>query len=200
MMAKKKTFLLTFIVASGLSIAQNSGFQWVRQFGGLSKASNSPPPFSYCSGIFVKADLTGNVYTAGWFSGTVDFDPGVGVFNLTSTIPQADTSDMFVSKLDAAGNFIWAFKIGYFYPLWSGLSVIELDAGGNLYLAGGFKGTVDFDPGPGIFNLTSTGSGDDAFLCKYNSSGNFLWARQISGTAGEGINDLTFDNSGNILA
>jgi hypothetical protein len=199
MTTKTNTFVLGFICVLTLACGQSSGLQWVKQFGGPSKPPSSPPPFSYCSGIFVKADQIANVYTAGWFTGTIDFDPGAGIFNLTSTVQHDDTSDMFVSKLDAAGNFIWAFKIGYFTPLWTGLRVIKLDAGGNLYLAGDFGGTVDFDPGPGVFNLTSTGSGGDAFLCKYNSSGNFLWARQISGTGGEGIVDIVFDNSGDIL-
>ncbi|MCL6499491.1 MAG: GNAT family N-acetyltransferase, partial [Firmicutes bacterium] len=46
----------------------------------------------------------------GYFEGTVDFDPGPGVFNLTSAgIP--GYSDIFVLKLDAAGNFLWARSI-----------------------------------------------------------------------------------------
>ena len=35
---------------------------------------------------------------------TADFDPGIDTFNLTS----AGQQDIFISKLDPAGNFIWA--------------------------------------------------------------------------------------------
>jgi hypothetical protein len=53
-------------------------------------------------GIDVALDSAGNVYTTGFFLGTVDFDPGAGTFNLTS----AGSGDLFVSKLDASGNFV----------------------------------------------------------------------------------------------
>ena len=36
------------------------------------------------------------------------FDPGAGVFNLTS----AGGGDIYIQKLDANGNFIWAKKMG----------------------------------------------------------------------------------------
>ncbi|MBK7970694.1 MAG: hypothetical protein IPK08_18205 [Bacteroidetes bacterium] len=45
-------------------------------------------------GISVEVDAAGNVYTTGAFSGTVDFDPGVGASNLTSF----GSSDIYVSN------------------------------------------------------------------------------------------------------
>lgn len=69
----------------------------------------------------------------------------------------------------------WATKIGaqgYDY----GKSAI--DASGNVYSTGLFTGTVDFDPGPGVFNLTPPG-GDDIFISALDSKGKFLWAKQI---------------------
>ena len=65
---------------------------------------------------------------------------------------------MFVSKLDAAGNFVWAKNItGASGAV--GYSIV-LDAANNVYAAGAFAGTADFDPGAGTANLTSAGSGD----------------------------------------
>ena len=96
-------------------------------------------------------DASGNVYTTGYFQGTVDFDPGAGTFNLTS----AGLQDIFISKLDAAGNFVWAKQLGG--TLNDVGYSIALDTSGNVYTTGFFRDTVDFDPGAGTFNLTPAG-------------------------------------------
>jgi len=41
---------------------------------------------------------------------------------------------------------------------------------------------VDFDPGPGTFDLTASGS-QDAFISKLDRDGRFLWAGRFGGTA-----------------
>ncbi|MBK6329608.1 MAG: SBBP repeat-containing protein [Bacteroidetes bacterium] len=56
----------------------------------------------------IKTDSKGKVYTTGAFTDTVDFDPGPGVYNLIST----GSNDIFISKLDAYGSFVWAKSIG----------------------------------------------------------------------------------------
>ncbi len=55
-------------------------------------------------GFGIAVDSNGNVYITGNFSGSVGFDPNVGVANLTST----GMADIFISKLDSMGNFVWA--------------------------------------------------------------------------------------------
>jgi hypothetical protein len=95
-------------------------------------------------------DASGNVYTTGVFSDTVDFNPGAGTFNLNSE----GGYDVFVQKLDASGNFVWAKAFGSTSNDQG--SSIRLDALGNVYTTGYFSGTVDFDPGAGSFNLTGS--------------------------------------------
>ena len=53
---------------------------------------------------------------------------------------------------------------------------IGLESTGNIFVAGHFFGTADFDPGPETNNLISLGSAD-IFILKLNSSGNFIWAK-----------------------
>jgi hypothetical protein len=111
-------------------------------------------------------DGLGNVYTTGYFKGTVDFNPGSGTFNLTAV---GSSSDIFVSKLNSSGGFVWTRRMGGTTDD-GGLS-ITIDGSGNIYTTGYFTGTADFDPSTGTFNLTAAGSFADIFIEKLNESG-----------------------------
>src|SRR5262249_40197050 len=126
-----------------ISKLDSSGnFVWAGQLGGA----------RYDVAWGVTNDAAGNVYTVGYFQGTADFDPGPGAYNLTPAGP----SDAFISKLDSGGHFVWAGQLGGATGDVHALAV-HLDAAGNVYTVGYFKGTADFDPGPGTYNLTSAG-------------------------------------------
>ena len=95
----------------------------------------------------------------GQFSYVGDFDPGPGIFNLTS----AGNFECFISKFTSSGNFVSAIRLG-------GTSndhgaSITLDASANIYTTGYFGGGADFDPGPGTLNMSSAG-GADVFVHK----------------------------------
>jgi hypothetical protein len=143
-------------------------------------------------GYSIAHDASGNVYVGGRFEGTADFDPGPGTFNLTSTT--SGTNDIFVLKLDASGNFVWAKNMGSSGDD-QGLA-IALDASGNLYTTGWFQNTADFDPGSGTFNLTALGS-FDVFVSKLDGDGNFIWAKSVGSTDGDVGRSITVDASGN---
>ena len=136
-------------------------------------------------------DASGNVYTTGFFSGTVDFDPGAGTFDLTSV----GNNDVFIQKLDAVGDFIWAKAFGSVH-LDNGYS-IAVDTSGNVYATGYFQGTIDFDPGAGTFNLASAGN-YDLFIQKLDASGNFVWAKAFGSTFDDRGYSMTLDASGNV--
>ncbi len=155
---------LILTVLSTNSFGQN--FEWAKQIGGA----------DWDEGTSIKTDQNNNVYTVGLFSGTVDFDPSIGVFNLTSV----GEKDAFICKLDAAGNFIWAKQYGD-NAFIGEKSSLGIDPLGNLYITNSFLGTVDFDPDDGSFYLTSQGSDRDVFIQKIDVNGNFIWAKQIGG-------------------
>ena len=112
----------------------SGNFLWAKAFGGISGDG----------GNTIAVDASGNVYTVRYFAETVDFDPGLGIFNLTSV----GEEDCFIQKLDASGIFLWAKAFGGDDT--EKIFSITLDASGNVYTTGHFQGTVDFDPGPGL--------------------------------------------------
>jgi hypothetical protein len=129
---------------------------------------------------------------AGYFDNTGDFDPGSGTFNLTS----AGYKDVFVSKLNNLGNFIWAKQFGGVNNDF--VRSIVVDDFNNVYTTGTFAGTVDFDPGSGTFNLVSIGNSEDVFISKLDVSGNFMWAQQIGNSVSDQVFSISLDGSNNI--
>jgi hypothetical protein len=120
-------------------------------------------------------DVSGNVYVTGLFYEIVDFDPGTGIENHTSN----GSDDVFLSKFDSSGNFLWA-------RTWGGTghdqaSSVAADKSGNTYVTGYLEGMVDFDPGTGVDSHTSNGM-TDVFLSKFDSLGNLQWADTWGGS------------------
>ena len=147
----------------------------------------------YGSGSGVAIDSNGNILTTGLFTGTVDFNPGAGTATLSAV-----GEDIYISKLDPDGNFLWAKSISG--PSDESIESIELDANDNIYMTGFFGGTVDFDPGVGVTNLVSRGY-SDAFFLKLDSSGGYLWAKSVGASYSDTYGyDIAVDSSGNVYA
>jgi len=142
----------------------------------------------------VKCDSDGNIYIAGSFHYTVDFDPGPGVEERTAC--GDESADAYVLKIDPTGEYQWVLTWGaesgdYAYDL-------AIDGQNNIYVAGSFRGTVDFDPGPGEKIFTSSDSYSDAYISKFNPDGNLLWTKVWEGASGYYSISCTF--SGDIYA
>lgn len=161
-----------------LKLDPNGNFIWARQIGG----NNDELSFS------ISLDQNADVYITGRFASIVDFDPGAGVYSLTPL----GYADIFVCKLNNTGDFVWAKHMGANFRRCAGLT-LKADNSGNILIAGGFDGTVDFDPGPGIYQLTPFGATSDIFILKLNNSGNMIWAKQIGGTSSEDVSSITVD-------
>jgi len=162
----------------------DGNFLWAKHLGGGQNQARA-----------ITTNVLGNIIIAGSFSGTTDFDPGAGLNNLTT----AGADDIFILKLDAIGNFIWAKQAG-------GITAdipeaVALDPLENVYATGRFNLTSDFDPGPGTFNLTTVGNTDgitDVFVLKLAANGNFVWAKQMGSPAVDLGNDIATDAAGNV--
>ena len=178
---KSLFYAAAFVLGSIVSNAQLPGFEWARGIGG----TNNDVGYS------IAVDSYNNVITTGSFNGTVDFDPGPGIYNLSSGAGLG----MYILKVDGSGNFIWAKSL-------AGLVIsrcLTMDASGNIYTTGNFYGTVDFDPGTGSYNLNSNPLGSpDAFISKLDKNGDLLWAVKFGGYGVDGGVAIKTDATGNV--
>lgn len=143
----------------------NGNLVWVRAIQGVQ--------FQYLAGLSV--DVNGNVVLFGEFQNPTDLDPGPDtlLFNTDDFRP-----DLFIQKLDPDGNLLWAnqYSTDFVIRAYS----VATDALGNIYTGGSLhQGTGDFDPGPGVIQLSTPGS--SAFIMKSDFKGNTVWAHQILG-------------------
>lgn len=106
------------------------------------------------------------------------------------------TGREFLAKYEPDGDLQWS-------KAWPGVVAYDIAVRGNsLYLTGTFTGTVDFDPGPQQFNLTS--SYRNIIVSKMSDAGDFVWAGQMGGpSAGFLPNDrgtgIAVDSAGNVV-
>jgi len=154
-----------------LKLDNNGDFLWAKAIG-----NNS---YNVLGSSVV--DGQSNLLICGAFSGTLDLDPGTATFDVTAT---GNRQDVFLLKLDVAGDFVWGANVKSGGGAWR--TTLDVDPVGNVYVTGDFWGTSDFDPGPAVFNMTSSnnGSRNDGYLLKLDSQGDFEWAKQFgSGTS-----------------
>jgi len=157
-------------------------FQWAKTWGGS----------NWDYGHDVGIDSDGYIYTVGWFAGTVDFNPGSG------SDPQTATEDpgAYLTKFDSSGTHQWA-------RTWGGSSYqnydfglgVAVDGNTSVYVAGRYINTVDFDPGPGTVEHTSIDY-TDAFLSKFNTSGDFQWVNVWGGNNWQSVRGVGVDSNG----
>jgi hypothetical protein len=138
-------------------------------------------------GASVAVDGAGSVYMTGYFRGNAYLGGG--------DLLSAGENDIFLAKYNASGVHQWSKRFGgaSFDEAYS----LAVDAAGNVFLTGGFTGTVDFGGG----NLIS-GGGADIVLARYNSNGVHQWSQRFGSAAA--LPDLgwsvALDGSGNVFA
>lgn len=144
--------------------------EWAAQFlTGSNRANRS-------RAVSVATD--GSTIVTGRYSGPTDFDPGPGVFELSSS----GGFDTFIAKLTPSGELDWVRTFGGSQDD-QGLAVSSDDSG-NIFAVGFYQGSVDFGPGPEPTVLTSaTSSSLSSYMVKLDSAGDLIWARGVTSTA-----------------
>jgi hypothetical protein len=141
-------------------VAQTPDFQWATRAGG----------YSWDLGRSVAADRSGNIYLIGYFdSPTITF----GEITLTNKNDNSYSADIFLVKYNAEGNVLWAKSFGGYSNDYA--MSVSSDPLGNLIIAGVFSSpSLTF----GTVTLVND-SADDAFVVKFDDSGNVLWAKNV---------------------
>ncbi len=152
----------------------------------------------------VSIDNFNNIYVTGtYYCTTLTFD--------TITLTKNNSAAAFyIVKYDPVGNIIWAITTAgvhggavayppqpYFEP--SPLNKIAIDKiSGDIYLAGTFDLPTMVVDSTVLINATINNGYNfnrDAFIIKFNSSGNFIWAKSIGGTHQDYVSDISVNNS-----
>ncbi|CAD5273436.1 MULTISPECIES: IPT/TIG domain-containing protein [unclassified Imperialibacter] len=130
---------------------------WVKQLGG----SNYDNVYS------LAADNQGNLYGVGYFTGQATLG--------SVSIAGQGNEDILIAKFGtSSGDLVWVkTEGGYNYD---NARSVDLDNNGNIYVTGYFS-TSAFDD----FGLTTEMNSRDAFVAKYNPSGEILWAQKAGG-------------------
>jgi hypothetical protein len=161
-----------------LKLTTAGAFSWVSPFVAQSGGANAQS---------LALDGGGNLIVGGFYSGSVDFNPGSG----TTLLPTGGRA--FIVKLTGGGGLAWAKAIGG--TDFVSVNGLAADAAGNVYATGSFQGSADFDPGPG----TATRSNGGVFVLKLDAAGNFAWAETFGGTAGGGTGyAVAVDSAGTV--
>jgi uncharacterized repeat protein (TIGR01451 family) len=163
----------------------NGNFLWTRGFGGTGQ--------DFVQKITI--DKNRDVVISGDFNFTVDFDPGIGIYNKTSF----GNSDVFVAKFNDAGIFNWVKQIGGSNNEY-GNSIVT-DTAGYIYYAAGYTVSPDFNPDTlATYYLANAPTSVQVIaINKLDINGNFIWSKKLEGIA-DGYEALTLalDKNANI--
>ena len=179
--AKSISSWVLFSIASLLlflktASAQTEEWLWAQSAGGI---------FNEARGERVVCDNNGHVIVFGTYS-----CPQLTFGSITINNEGGD--DLFLVKMDTAGNVLWAKSAGGDYAE-EGYTVAVDDAG-NVYVSGEFwSSSVTF----GSYTITNSGSAD-IFLVKYDADGNVLWAKSASGVDEDKSYAVAVDLAGNV--
>jgi hypothetical protein len=149
-----------------------------------------------------KVDINGDIIICGTYNGvTCTFynQPGTVA---GATLAQIGSGDIFVVKYSAAGSVIWAARAGSTSND-TGFTM-DLDSSGNIYVGGGFLGTMNIYNASGTLggSVTAVGTGVSVYIIKYNSSGVFQWVLRCGSTGAivTQLYGIGVDSTGSVVA
>jgi len=133
-------------------------------------------------------DNDGNLYAAGIFTGTVDFNPHIIISDEKTS---EGAYDVFISKYDGNGAYLWTKTFGGTSNVMvNALNILEgANSYNGIYLAGKYLETADFDPSSSSDTYTASDS-YDSYVTLLNLDGDYLKTIVFKGSGNEDIRDI----------
>lgn len=184
------SLIFSSLRSSPLVYAANGDAQW-----GKSTASGATAS-TYFSSIAVDSD--GSTYHAGYMS-----NGSVGLGNGVTVSVEYAGSNLLLAKYNSSGQAQWAVSTAAGTTATSSFTAVELDADGNIYVAGSVQGAGDVNFGNGVSLNNWYFGNPHAFLVKYNSSGAAVWARLVDSLDSghtSSFSNLSIDSEGSVYA
>ena len=115
----------------------------------------------------VVVDASGGVYITGYFTGAATFG--------THALTASGKIDVFVARLDPAGQVKWVTRAGG-PSTWTHGTGVAVDSGGRVMVVGTFDGPITL----GSHKLNASGFG--LFVAGMDTGGGFSWATRLAST------------------
>jgi len=145
----------------------------------------------------VATDPQGNVYVVGvtYSTNFPVYNPGGGAYFQGSN---GGGYDAFILKFNSSGERLWATYYGG--NDWDEAYSVVTDPQGNVYVVGDTRSTdfTVYNPGGGAYFQGSNAGYTDAFILKFNSSGERLWATYYGGNYPDEAYFVATDPQGNV--
>ena len=141
-------------------------------------------------------DWAGNAYIAGYFRSPA---MGFGALSLPSHSGTNQIGELFVAKIDGAGNWLWARGSG---SANNAIADVAVSAGAEIAVTGSFAGsTLQLGTASLVNSSAYNGSryGADAFLARLDPKGNWQGGVSSQGPGDETGQALAFNAAGNAL-
>lgn len=126
----------------------------------------------------VVTDAQSNIIVTGGFEGTVNL--GGGALSSVGAI------DVFVAKLNSAGNHVWSKSYGALGANISTAGLAVLPSSGDVIAVGSLDGSVNFGAGA----LTSSGGADALILHLGAANGSLVWSRLYGGAGAQQVSSV----------
>jgi hypothetical protein len=167
-----------------MKLDASGNFQWVLPLGGNGTTRRSWLQVDSANNVIVAANVVG--------TGNIDIDPTSGVQNIAGYW----TEQTALVKLTSAGALVWAKSFSG--AATTATNDLFVDGSDNIIVAGAFTGTIDFDPGAGTASETYQGYNSDAFIVKFDASGQFVYEKALIATAPVEAKQFAVGSNGNI--